>query len=211
MSPKDPTAPDPQTAPEQQLEISETQAQDQEITSLLSQLRSGDTQALDKLFPLVYAALGDIANRHMRRERVDHTLQATVLVNEAYLQMVKSELTWNDQAHFRSVAARVIRNILIDHARAKRSQKRGGDLHRVTLLESQLGDTQTPDVMDLDEALKRLAEFDERKAKVIELSFFGGLTYDEISEVLEISAATVDRDLRMAKAWLGRELSSETV
>lgn len=187
----------------------ERQNEDAQITSLLAQLREGDTKALDELFSLVYASLNDIANRHMRKERSDHTLQATVLVNEAYMQMVKSDLAWNDQAHFRSVAARVMRNILIDHARAKRSQKRGGDLHRVTLLESQMGDELTPDVMDLDDALKKLAEFDERKAKVIELSFFGGLTYDEIAEVLGTSAATVDRDLRMAKAWLARELNGE--
>lgn len=191
------------------MQETDKQAEDAQITSLLAQWRAGDTKALDKLFSLVYASLNDIANRHMRKERADHTLQATVLVNEAYLQMVKSELAWNDQAHFRSVAARVMRNILIDHARAKRSQKRGGDLHRVTLLESQIGDELAPDVMDLDDAVKRLAEFDERKAKVIELSFFGGLTYDEIAEVLGTSAATVDRDLRMAKAWLARELNSE--
>jgi len=178
-----------------------------QITSLLQQWRSGDEKAIDQLFTLVYASLKDIADRHMRKERSDHTLQATVLVNEAYLQMVKSQLVYNDQAHFKSVAARVMRNILIDHARAKRSQKRGGDLGRITLLESQIGEEQAPDVMDLDNALNRLAEFDERKAKVIELSFFGGLTYDEIAEVLETSPATVDRDLRMGKAWLAREFN----
>lgn len=178
-----------------------------EITSLLEAWRSGDKQALDQLFSLVYASLKDIADRHMRKERSDHTLQATVLINEAYMQMINSDISFNDQAHFRGVAARVMRNVLIDHARAKRSQKRGGNLGRVTLVDNQMGAELSPDVMDLDDALKKLAEFDERKAKAIELSFFGGLTYDEIAEVLGVSAATVDRELRMGKAWLTREFT----
>ena len=162
---------------------------------------------MDRLFALLYTPLKDIAKMHMRRERSGHTLQTTVLVNEAYMQLAISGMSWNDQAHFRSAAARVMRNILTDHARSKRSQKRGGDLGRVTLMESRLGGTDAPDLLDLDEAIKRLAEFDERKAHVVELSFFGGLTYDEIAAVLNISTATVDRELRMGKAWLAREFS----
>jgi RNA polymerase sigma factor (TIGR02999 family) len=188
--------------------VNDTTAKREDITLLLNRAREGDKPAMDEAFALLYPVLKGIAQRKMARERQDHTLDATSLLNEAYLQLYNAKLDWGDRAHFSNVAARVMRNVLIDHARSKRSQKRGGDMGRVTLMESQLGAADNPDVLDLDEALKHLGEFDERKAKVIELHFFGGLSYREIAEALEISPATVDRELRMGKAWLTRELSS---
>ena len=134
-------------------------------------------------------------------------MQATALVSEAYLRLVDSEIPWQDRAHFLAVAARIMRRILIDHAKAKRSLKRGGDRAKVTLEESTVVSAAPPNrLLDLDEALQRLAQLDERKAQVIELHFFGGLTYDETAEVMQISRATVDRELRLAKAWLYDEL-----
>ena len=177
------------------------------VTQLLADWRAGDQSALDELTPVIYDQLRRLAGRYMHSEQSGHTLQATALVSEAYLRLAGAEVPWQDRAHFLAVAARVMRRILIDHAKAKRSQKRGGDRDRITLEESAVVAAQPPPrLLDLDEALTRLEELDERKARVVELHFFGGLTYDGTAEVLEISRATVDRELRLAKAGLHDEL-----
>ena len=181
-----------------------------EVTRLLLAWRDGDTDSLESLLPLVYDELRRLAGRYMQGEGAGHTLQATALVHEAYLKLVKADVSWADRSHFFAVAARSMRRILVDHAKGKKRLKRGGDAVKLSLDEAiNVGTEASGTLMDLDEALTRLAEFDERKAKLIELHFFGGLTYDESAEVLGVSAATVHRDLRMAKAWLNRELTQE--
>ena len=178
-----------------------------EITQLLQASRAGEQLAFEQLTPVIYKTLKDLANAQMRKERFDHTLQATALVNEAYLKLLEQDISWQDRAHFRSVSAKIMRHVLIDHARAANSLKRGREVDKVTILESRMGSQdQGIDLLELDEILQRLEAFDERKARVIELSFFGGLTYPEIAEVLGVSENTVDRDLRRGKAWLQREL-----
>jgi len=176
------------------------------VTTLLRAWRSGDEAALDALTPLIYEDLRRIASRHMQFERSGHTLQATALVNEAFVRLSDADLEIQDRAHFLSIAARTMRRILADYGRARRSQKRGGGVSPVTLHEDLVGDGRATDIVDIDDALTRLAEVDARKSDVLVLHFFGGLTFDETAEALGISAATVDRDLRFAKAWLANEL-----
>jgi RNA polymerase sigma factor (TIGR02999 family) len=181
------------------------------VTELLLDWRRGDQDALEQLIPLVYDELRRIAARQLRSERPDHTLQPTALVHEAYGRLVGADITWNDRAHFFAIAARTMRRVLVDHARAQEREKRGGGAVRVTLDENLAVDAGRPEEMlALDAALEQLAKFDARKAEVVQLHFFGGLTYDQIAEALGISAATVDRDLRMARAWLFRALSGES-
>jgi len=160
------------------------------------------------LIPLVHRELHQIARKCMAGERRDHSLQATALVNEAYLRLVDAKnVAWHDRAHFLAVAARVMRRILVDHARARRAQKRGGPAERVTLDEAlMVGTDQRQDYVALDDALNALAAFDERKGRVVELRFFGGLTVDETATVLKVSPDTVTRDWWLAKAWLQREM-----
>ncbi len=178
-----------------------------EVTRLLSAWRAGDQDALDRLVPLVYDELRALARRRLRAERGDHTLQATALVHEAYARLVGADLDLADRAHFFAVAARTMRRILVDHARGKAREKRGGGAAVVTLSEDVVADDEPgEDLLALDEAIGRLAELSERKAKVVELHYFGGLTYPETAAALDVSEATVDRDLRMAKAWLANEL-----
>jgi RNA polymerase sigma-70 factor (ECF subfamily) len=163
------------------------------------------------LIPLVHQELHEIARRCMAGERAGHSLQATALVNEAYLRLVNAQdVAWHDHAHFLAVSARVMRRILVDHARSRRYQKRGGDAARVTLDEA-LVVTNEPahDFVALDDALEALAKFDERKGRVIELRFFGGLSVEETASVLKVSPDTVMRDWRLAKAWLQREMRGE--
>jgi RNA polymerase sigma factor (TIGR02999 family) len=180
-----------------------------DVTTLLRAWRSGNQSALDRMVPLVYDELRAIAARLMRGERADHTLQATALVHEAYARLVSADVDWRDRSHFFAVAARQMRRILVDHAKARSRAKRGGGGARLTLEESiSVAAEPTEGLVELDEALERLAQHDQRKAQVVELHFFGGLTYDETAEALGISPATVDRDLRFAKAWLYRELQS---
>lgn len=181
-----------------------------EFTRLLSAWRaSGDERLLDELVPLVYDELRELAARRLGGERPDHTLRATALVHEAYARLVDAEVDFSDRAHFFALAATTMRRILVDHARARARKKRGGGADHVTLSEELEASPERPDeLVALDDALKRLAERDERKAKVVELHFFGGMTYAETAEALGVSDATVDRDLRMAKAWLAREMSS---
>ena len=179
------------------------------ITRLLHAWSEGRSDALDELIPHVYAELMATARRHMRRERPEHTLQPTALVNEAFLRLVEgTQVQWRDRAHFLAVASRVMRRILVDLARARAFQKRGGRRHHVTL-DEQLAVTAPPsfDVLALDEALNRLADFDERRSRVIELRVFGGLTIEETAAALDVSSDTVTRDWKLAKAWLGRELT----
>jgi RNA polymerase sigma factor (TIGR02999 family) len=177
------------------------------VTQLLHDLRGGDQFAVSELVPRIYGSLRKLAGQMMRRERVDHTLQATAIVNECYMDLVDMQVDWQDRAHFFAIAARQMRRILVDYARANRCQKRGGDQMQLTMDEIRFGANEIdPDIVDLDQALRDLAKFDERKSQIVELLFFGGLTYTEAAEVLGISEATVDRDLRLAKAWLSREL-----
>ena len=179
------------------------------VTRLLHDLNVGDKQALDKLMPIVYDQLRSLASRCLRSERPDHTLRATALVHEVYLKLIHADLAWQDRRHFYAVAAKVMRNILVDHAKSQKRVKRGGGAVKIPLDEAvMVGADLSPDVIEVDDALERLAALDQRKASLIELLFFGGLTYEEAANVLEISPATVHRELRLAKAWLYRDLSA---
>ena len=179
------------------------------ITQLLHEWRNGNSQALDQLMPLVYDELRGLAGHYLKSEAVFQTLQATALVNEAYIRLVGMDVPWQDRAHFFAVAARLLRRILVDNAKSHRRVKRGGGQIRVTLNEYLPSAEPDKDIIALDESLKSLAEFDERKSQIIELHFFGGLTYDEMAEALSISPATVHRELRLAKAWLNHELNKK--
>jgi RNA polymerase sigma factor (TIGR02999 family) len=178
------------------------------VTALLVAWGAGDGGALERLVPLVEAELHRIARRCMRGERQEHSLQATALVNEAYLRLVDAQrVRWQDRSHFLAMSARLMRRVLVDHARMRGYQKRGGGAVRVTLVEGLGGSDERPhDIVALDEALEALAAFDERKSRVVELRFFGGLTNEETAQELGISIATVVRDWTLAKAWLLREL-----
>lgn len=180
----------------------------EQVTRLLHEWSGGSKDALDQLMPVIYDELRRVAGRYLYSERPNHTLRATALVNEAYLRLVRSDGTFEDRVHFFAVAARTLRHILVDHAKGKNRDKRGGGAQQITLDEAVLIGSGTPrGVAELDDALKALAVNDPRKAEVVELSFFGGLTYDEVAAALKISPATVHRELRMAKAWLHRELT----
>jgi RNA polymerase sigma factor (TIGR02999 family) len=180
----------------------------QVVTRLLRKWGEGDKEALDQLMPLVYDQLRSLAGRCLASGRPENTLRATALVNEAYVRLVQSDLTFNDRVHFFAVAARLLRHILVDHARGLNRQKRGAGAEKIPLDDAILISPETPSgIIELDDALKRLAALDQRKSDVIELVFFGGLTYEETAAALHISAATVHRELRMAKAWLHKELA----
>ncbi len=179
-----------------------------EVTQLLIAYGQGDAQALNQLLPAVYTELHRIAMRQMRRERADHTLNATALVHEAYLKLTdQNQISWQNRAHFFAISARVMRQVLISYARKHNAEKRGGGTPD-TLLEGKeiaLND-RADELIALDEALTRLSSFDERLAQVVEYRFFGGLTIEETAAVLEVSTMTVKRDWNKAKAWLYREL-----
>ena len=181
------------------------------VTNLLRELRGGNRMAETQLLELVYQELHRMAQRLMRSERIDHTLQPTALVNEAYIRLVSgAQGDWQDRAHFFAVAAQVMRRILIDHARANRSDKRGGTLKRIDLDEPLLSIVENAEeLIAVDEALNRLTAWDARQSKIVELRFFVGLSEDEIAEVLHISVRTVKRDWRIARAWLYGELRSD--
>ena len=179
-----------------------------EISQLLIAWKNGDGTALERLMPLVYDELHALASRHLRGERPDHTLQTTALIHEAYLRLVGADVAWEGRGHFLAVAAQTMRRILVDHARGRSRAKRGGGERPVSLDAALLASPDRgADVLALDEALARLSTLDERKARAVELHYFGGLTYDETAAALQVSAATVDRELRFAKAWLFRELT----
>ena len=182
-------------------------AEPKNVTQLLMSWRQGDGQALNKIIEALHGEMRKIAGRYMAGEKQGHMLQATALVNEAYLQLVDAEVEWNDRVHFLAVASQTMRRILVDHARSQKRKKRGGDDLRVTLYEAQIcDDGSQPDLLDLEDVLEKVAAFDERKAKIIEMSFFGGMTQEEISQFLDVSLSTVERDLRFAKAWLVKEM-----
>ena len=179
------------------------------VTTLLRDWRAGDSEALERLTPLVYADLRRIASRYIRTERREHTLQATALVNEAFLTLAGGSPSFEDRAHFLAASARIMRRVLIDHGRARLSQKRGGGQKALTMHEDRLAGRDRVDISDLDEALSRLATMDARKSDILVMHYFAGMTYEEIAAALGISAATVDRDLRFAKAWLAHELRDD--
>ena len=178
-----------------------------QITQLLKAWSEGDQAALDQLAPLVYPELRRIARRYMQRENPGRTLQATALVNEAYLRLVDAAASWHDRAHFFAVSAQMMRRILVDAARARATARRGGQAARVDLVESMdASPARGRDLVALDDSLTALAAFDPRKARVVELRFFGGLSVEETAEVLRISPQSVLRDWKLANAWLLREL-----
>ena len=185
-------------------------ASPQRVTPLLADWRNGNDAALTELTPLIYEDLRGLAHRYMSGQRADHTLQTTALVHEAYLRLAdQTNPNWQTRAHFFAVAARAMRHILVDYAKRYRSQKRGGGGVKIELDEAALVSPQeSKEIIDLHEALESLATLDARKAKVVELKYFGGLNYDEIAEVLKISPVTVRRDWEFAKVWLYAELQS---
>jgi RNA polymerase sigma factor (TIGR02999 family) len=179
-----------------------------QVTQLLLEWRSGDEAALERLIPLVYQQLHDVARRYMRGERPQHTLQASALVNEAYLRLVDvRRIQWQDRAHFFAMSAKLMRRILVDFARSKDYQKRGGGAPLVTLHEEFVAARKNDDVAAIDEALQTLEALDSRKARIVEMRFFAGLTVAETAEALNISPETVMRDWKFAKAWLQNELN----
>ena len=180
----------------------------QRVTRLLANWSHGDDAALTELTPLVYGELRRLAHHHMGGQRPDHTLQTTALVNEAYLRLAdQTNPSWQDRAHFFAVAARAMRQILVNYAKSYRAQKRGGGALKIELDEAAIvSPEQSKEIVDLHEALERLVTLDSRKARVVELKYFGGLNHDEIAEVLKVSTVTVRRDWVFAKAWLHNEL-----
>lgn len=178
-------------------------ANDRQITQLLKRWSDGDAEAFAALAPLVYDELRKLAGNAFRQERGGHTLQATAVVHEAYLQLVNASVDWDSRAHFYALAARMMRRVLLNHANAKATEKRGGDVVRVTFDEATVRDAENAeDVIDLDRALSELAREDKRMADIVELHYFAGMTYKEAGSVLEVSEATAKRALRFGKAWI---------
>lgn len=180
-----------------------------DITQILQDWNAGDASAPERLMPLVYAELRSLGAHYLRNERADHTLQATALVHEAYLKMVNQKwAAWQNRAQFASVAARAMRQVLVEHARAHRAEKRGGKLEKIYLDETrELGAGHDPDLIELDEALKNFATLYPRESEVVEMKFFGGLDAEDIAQVLNVSTKTINRDWNFAKTWLCRELT----
>jgi len=182
----------------------------QQITQLLKQWSDGDAEILDDLMPLVYVALRRQAAGYLRRERSNHTLQPTALINEAYLKLIdQRDMKWQNRAHFFAIAAQAMRRILVDYARERHREKRGGVAENLPIDEALtiVSQEKSVDLVALDEALNKLAKFDERQAKVVELRYFSGLSIDEAAEVLNVSNVTIRRDWNMAKAWLHQEIT----
>ncbi len=180
-----------------------------QITHLLVDWSKGDEFALEQLMPLVYEELRQMARRYMKQQSAGHTLQATELIHEAYLKIARSEdRNWQNRAHFFGVAAKAMRQILVDHARSKHSNKRGGWQERITITdETKVASCNSSEIVALDDALKLLEEIDKRRSSVVEMKFFGGLEIEEIAEVLKVSPTTVKRDWQFARTWLLRELA----
>ena len=179
----------------------------QQVTQLLLEWGGGDQHALDKLMPVIYRELHRMARRYMAGEKAGHTLQASALVNEAYLRLIDvTRVEWQNRAHFFAVSAQMMRRVLVDFARRKQYQKRGGGLRHVTFHEEMIAGGLTNDVVAVDEALKALEAIDARKVRVVEMRFFAGLSTEETAQALKISTDTVTRDWKLAKAWLQREL-----
>ena len=188
--------------------MSSTFDQSGQITQLLERWNRGDQAALDELTPLVYNELRNVADAYLRRERPDHTLQATALVNEAYLRLIGQQHSrWKGRKHFYGIAARLMRQVLVEHARKHKAEKRGGRRVTVTLEHyNEVSSTPDVDVLAVHVALERLASFDPQQARIVELRFFGGLSIDEAAEILGVGHATVEREWAMARAWLRNEL-----
>jgi RNA polymerase sigma-70 factor (ECF subfamily) len=182
---------------------------EENVTGLLIAWSNGDQEALESLIPAIYDELRRMAARYLRRERSGHTLETSALAHEAYLRLVdQNRVIWRNRAHFFAIAAQMMRRILVDHARSQRYAKRGGGARKLSLDEApEIAREPLPEMLAIDEALKGLAEVDERKSRLVELRYFGGLTNEEIGEVLDISTATVTREWRTAKAWLYRYLA----
>ncbi|MDQ6785743.1 MAG: sigma-70 family RNA polymerase sigma factor [Acidobacteriota bacterium] len=176
-----------------------------EVTQLLVKLTDGNTQAIEELLPLIYDELRNLAGKYLRRERASHTLQPTALVHEAYLKLIdQTQVKWQNRAHFFGVAANIMRRILVDHARRTKADKRGGDAEKLPIEEEILvvSNEKSVELLALDEALENLAKLDPQKSKIVELRYFGGLSVEETAEVMGVSAITIKRQWRMAKAWL---------
>ena len=179
-----------------------------QVTRLLLDWSEGDKAALDKLIPIVQDELRRLARSHMRRERPGHTLQTSALINEAYLRLVDGSVAWKNRSHFFGIAARLMRQILVDHARALSSLKRGGDQLRVSLSDVADVGGRAAELIALDEALENLAALDEQQSRIVELRYFSGLTIEETAESLNISTATVEREWRSARAWLRHQMTT---
>lgn len=181
-----------------------------DVTQLLVAWSNGDEAARDQLIPLVYEELHRLAHRYMNRERPGHTLQTSALVNEAFVRLVdQRDVHWQNRSHFFAISAQMMRRVLVDYARSRQYQKRGGDAVQVSLSEDlNVSDEQTAEVVALDDALKSLATFDQRKCQIVELRFFAGLSIEEAAQVLGISPGTVMRDWTLAKAWLRKEITN---
>lgn len=185
-------------------------SQTSQITEMLRDWSNGNQEALEKLMPLVYEELHKQASRYLRRERQNHTLQTTALIHETYLKLIdQTDVNWENRTHFFAISAKIMRRILVDHARGKNRAKRGGEILIVPLDETKIayGNKNNIDLIALDDALNRLMEKDERQVQVVELRFFSGLTMDETAAVLKVSRTTVAEEWKMAKAWLHRELT----
>jgi RNA polymerase sigma-70 factor (ECF subfamily) len=181
-----------------------------EVTQLLKAMKTGESSAAERLLPLVYAELHRLAGSYMRRERQDHTLQPTALVNEAYLRLAKGNLDWQNREHFFGVAANAMRRVLVDHARARTAEMRGGGLRRVELEEGMaISDGGIEDLLALDAALSSLAEVNPRHARVVELRYFGGLSVEQVAAILAIAPRSVKRDWALARIWLLNKLTGD--
>ncbi len=185
----------------------------QEITQILDDWKNGDESAVDRLFPFVYDELKKRAKAYLQNERNNHTLQPTALVNEAYLRLVDvNNIDWQNRVHFFAVASNIMRRILVEHARALNAQKRGGNHAKIPLDDIQISIKKNAnELLNIDEALKKLSEIDERKSLVVEMKFFGGMNQKEIASYLDVAPRTIQRDWKFAKLWLYRELTKETI
>jgi RNA polymerase sigma-70 factor, ECF subfamily len=185
-----------------------TKLSSEQVTILLKSWHGGDDEALNELAPIVYDELHRIARKYIRNESPGNTLQTTALMNEAFIRLMNaSQIEWHDRTHFFALSAKIMRQILVDHARSRNYGKHGGGLQKLSLNDSlNLSQTSNPDFIKLDDALAALGEVDPRMAQVVELRFFGGLTVEETAEVMKISKDTVKRDWRLAKAWLLRQM-----
>ena len=182
-----------------------------EVTQLLKAMRHGDAAAAERLLPLVYQELHRLAKSYMRRERPDHTLQATALINEAYVRLAHDDVDWNSRAHFIGVAANVMRRVLVDHARSRNAEHRGGELQRVDLQDHlAISPEQLDEVIALDVALTRLEQHNARQARVVELRYFAGLAVEEVASLLDIAPRSVKRDWALARMWLFHALRPGT-
>lgn len=186
-------------------------SQNQPVTELLQKWREGDAAALRALTPMIYQELHAVAVGLFRGERGNHTLQPTAVVNEAFVRLSDAKVAWQDRAHFFALAARMMRRVLIDHANARLAAKRGGDDIQVTFNEEMIGDSSIHlEMLDLETALSELKALDERKAEIMEMRLFAGLSYEELSEVTGLSTSTLDREIRFSKAWLANRLAGES-